>query len=275
MPSSPTPDTRQSLVDEGIRALLELTPELLISAVGAKEIARRSGVKVSTLYYHFGSLAQYADAVAAQVFDPAEFGVKAVLEGVSEVQGSGFPVEDGRAMHRAEFARVRDDPELRVRLGLWALGGTAMDQAYGDMLRIVDARIAASAEAIFATWGRDPSPPFDAQAFVAAHSALLSGSVVRHLVDPDGISVETFTRTAQALTMVMLRIKGDRRTLDDRLTEINYYPLRHRTAAPLSEGRARTKGRVLYAAAELFASEEYDQITIANIARSADASPST
>jgi len=254
---------------------LELTPVALVSAVGAKEIARRCGVQVSTLYHHFGSLQRYAEAVAIQVFDPGEFGVKMILDGVSEVRASGLPVEDGRAMHRSEFARVRDDPELRVRLGLWALGGPGMDRAYGDMLRVVDARIAASAERMFADWGREISPPFDAETFVAAHSALLSGSVVRHLVDPEGIGIENFTRTAQALTMVMLRVPGDRRSLDDRLSEINYYPLHNRNGALMTGRRSRTKARVLHAAGEHFGRESYDSIKIASIARSAGTSPST
>jgi len=275
VPQGRLPDTRQSLVDEGVRALLELTPVALVSAVGAKEISRRCGVQVSTLYHHFGSLQKYAEAVTSQVFDPGEFGVAAILDGVSRIHSSGLPVEVSRAMHRSEFARVRDDPELRVRLGLWALGGEGMDRAYGDMLRVVDGRIAASAERMFADWGREISPPFDAQTFVAAHSALLSGSVVRHLVNPEGIDVEKFTRTAQALTMVMLRVIGDRRTLDDRLSEINYYPLHNRNGAPMTDRRSRTKARVLRAAAEHLGREDYRSITIASIARSAGTSPST
>lgn len=275
MPPRRAPGTRQSLVEEGVRALLELTPVALVSAVGAKEIARRCGVQVSTLYHHFGSLQQYAEAVVTQVFDPGDFGIEATLDGVSKVRASGLPVEVGRAMHRTEFARVRDDPELRVRLGVWALGGTGMDRAYGDMLRVVDARIAASAERLFADWGREMSPPFDARTFVAAHSALLSGSVVRHLVDPEGLDIENFARTAQALTMVMLRVEGDRRTLDDRLSEINYYPLHNRNRTPMTDRRSRTKARVLHAAAEHLGREDYDSITIASIARTAGTSPST
>jgi len=275
VPARPAHATRRALVDEGVRALLELTPAALLSAVGVKEIARRAGVGAPTLYHHFGSLEGYADAVVAQVFDPGEFGVGAVTDQVDRVREAALPVEVGRAMHRAEFARVRDDPELRVRLGLWALGGGDMDVAYGDMLRVVDARIAAYALALFEDWGREVSPPFDAQAFVTAHSALLSGSVVRHLVDPDGLDVERFARTAQALTMVMMRLQGDRRTLDDRLTEINYYPLHSAKGAALTDRRLRTRGRVLHAAAELLGRDGSDGTTIAGIAQEAGVSTST
>jgi len=275
VPARPAHATRRALVEEGVRALLELTPAALLSAVGVREIARRAGVGAPTLYHHFGSLEGYADAVVARVFDPGEFGVGAVTDQVDRVREAALPVEVGRAMHRTEFARVRDDPELRVRLGLWALGGGDMDVAYGDMLRVVDARIAAYAGALFDDWGREVSPPFDAQAFVTAHSALLSGSVVRHMVDPDGLDVERFARTAQALTMVMMRVQGDRRTLDDRLTEINYYPLHSAKGVALTDRRLRTRGRVLHAAAELFGRDGYDQATVAGIAREAGVSTST
>lgn len=267
--------TRRALVAEGIAALLELSPADLLSAVGVKEIARRAGVGAPALYHHFGTLEGFADAVVAQVFDPGEFGVEAITERVEDVQAAEMPVEIGRAMHRAEFARVRDDPELRVRLGLWALGGTGMDRAYGDMLRVVDGRIAAFAETMIASWGRELSPPFAPTSFVTAHSALLSGSVVRHMVDPKGLDIELFARMAQALTMVMLRVRGDRRTLDDRLTEINYYPLRSTRTGVLSERRSDTAGRLLHAAAELLDRDGLDGVSVAAVARAAGTSAST
>ncbi len=250
VPASRSRDTRRALLDQATLALRELTPAALLSAVGAKEIARRAGVGVTTLYHHFGTLEQFAEAVVASVYDPDRFPVTSVTSQVDNIRGAGVPVVAAREMHRHDFHRLDTDPEFRVRLGLWALGGSALDQPYGDLLRAIDRRIATALEPMIRGWGRELRPPIDPAAFIAAHTALVSGAVVRHKVDPQAFDVEKFAGIAQGVTLVTLRPVGDRHTLDDRLAEINYYALDR--ASPISPGRAAdVRSSVVTAARQL------------------------
>lgn len=275
MPAPPAHETRQALLAEGTLALKELTPARLLSAFGAKEIAARAGVSTATLYHHFGNLDGFADAVVARLYDIERFPTVDITEVVAAVRRSSLPVEAGLAAHRSEFARLTNDEEMRVRIGLWALGGTAVDETYGSFLRALDERIGAFMAAVFESWGRELRPPFDLESFVAAETALLQGSAIRHSVAPDITDAEKFARTALGLVAVALRTPGDRRTLDDRLTEINYYPLHHETGAKVTDPHDEARARVLDSAAEHFGRDGIDGVTVAQIARAANVSTST
>lgn len=260
-------------------ALLEVTPAGLLSAVGVKEIARRAGVGPSTVYHHFGSLEAFADEVVARVYDPQRFAVGQVTGPLSTLAAADLPAEASKRFHRAEFERLRDDPLFRVRLGLWALGGHSVDKPYGDLLRTIDATIAASAGELFESWNRELRPPIDLAAYVAIQTAMLSGSVVRRLVDPAAMDADRFAQVAAALSLPLLRPRGDRRNLEDQLVELNGYL---RRAGPRAAGLDRAASRnqaapvrVLDAAEECFRREGYGRVTVAQVARAAEVSAST
>lgn len=244
---------------------MDLTAGELVSAVGIKRIAAQAGVGVPAVYHHFGSVEGLAREVVESVYDPGEFDVDDVLRDMAVVREGTAPLQQGTALHAAEFDRVRGDAQLRLRIGLWALAGVSVDGAYRDLLRTVDARISASVDFLFGAWGRELRPPFDATTFVGIHSALLSGAVIRHLVDDEAVGREAFALTAQALSIMMLRIKGDHRTLQDRLVETNYYPLKQPRAGTAIRTTVRT--RVLEVAAELFGRQGVAATRMMQIAR--------
>lgn len=274
--SEPRPNpTRQALIDEAIAGLHQLTPADLLSAVGIKEIAARAGVGVTTVYHHFGNLAGFAQAVVDQVFRVENIPVEVIHAHVQHIAGSTFPLEHSRAFHGAEFDRLTSDPGLRIRMGLWALGGGTTDQVYGDFLRGVDESLIAYCDAMFAVWGREMRPPFDMRAYVAAQVALLNGASIRALVDEGALDRERFARLAGSLSLMLARMIGDRRTLDDRMTELNFLPVHRIKGVDVGDQAQRTRNRILDAAAELFAGQGYAATTVPDVARVSGASKST
>lgn len=227
------------------------------------------------LYHHFGSLDSFAQAVVARVYDPAAFPVHEVTSAVDALARGEVPLEATKAFHRNDFTRLRHDPLFRVRLGLWALGGTTVDVPYGDLLRGIDRRIGASAQSLFDQWGRELRPPVDMATYVAAQTAMISGSVVRHLVDPAALDAERFAQVSSALVIPLLRPRGDARGLEDRLTELNGY-LRATGGRSATAGvTGETPERLLKAAEKTFDRVGYDRATVRQVARAAGVGVST
>lgn len=272
----PRPELQERIVAAVLELLAELTPADLVGSLGTRAIAARAGVSQASIFHQFGSVAGLARAVVAQVFHPAAVPLEQITAGLEAIKGAGLPVEAGDAYHRSEFARLTNDPGLRLRMGLWALGGGESDAAYRDFLRATDTLIAVFAEPLWSHWAREPRPPFTTASIVAAQVALLNGLAIRHLVDPEVSTPEHHSLVSSALTFVTLRPPGDHHDVADKLAEINYYPLRNsRSGRPL-EGRAAITGAALMtAAAELFGSRGYEETTVAQIARRARVSAST
>lgn len=256
-------------------ALRDLTHVDVLSAVGVREIAQRAGTSTGALYREFGSLAGLADAVVARVYDPDRSQANAPVGLVEQLRRSTLPTDGALALHRAEFDRVTTDPEFTLRMGLWAFGGPAVAPVFAHFLRTIDQRIAAFVGELFDSWGREVRPPIDLGSIVAAHVALGNGLNVRHRVDPGVLDRERFARLATSLSYAVLRLQGDRRTLDDRLAEINYYPGDAKRTAPLSDRRRASRTRLLDAAAHLFGRDSVEEVTMAQLARAAGMSAST
>lgn len=268
-------DARAALIRTGIEALQSLTPADLVGAIGARELCRRAGLGSGAFFHHFPTLADYADAVVAHVYDAGRFtGREVASGGLNEIGVAPLPVTQTYAYHANELDRLTTDAEFRVRLGLWALGGEQADTAFGAFLSAVDDRIAPAAEALFASWGREARPPFEVPDIVAAHVALSQGGAIRRRVDPDLMTHEKFKRAATALTFTLLRLNGDAQTMDDRLSEINYYPRLAKQNAT-RRSRRNVTARVLESAAHCFGNRGYDKTTIAEIARAAGVSADT
>ncbi len=269
-------DVRRSLVEAAVEALRELTPADLMSAIGSRELARRAGASPTSLFYHFGSMEAFAEAVVARVFDPDMLPKEQTHALISRVRGGAVPLVDLLELHQQELARLSGDSELRVRLGLWALGGPAVDDVYAGYLAELDRLLAALVSSVLDGWGRRLRAPYDLASFVATQGALLTGSAVRRVVDPGVSRPEVFARAAGSLSVVAVGPVGDRRSVDDRLAEVNYYGERPAAApAGADSRRRRTSARILDAAEIQLHDRGYDGTTLLRVARAAGLSAST
>nr|WP_272917674.1 helix-turn-helix domain containing protein [Nocardioides flavescens] len=249
----------------------------MLRAVGTRTIAARAGVSAATLFHHYGTTESLARAVLDRVYDPARpsSSDREIGPGVTEIRGSALPTATALEFHAGEFDRITSDAEHPLRIGLWALGGEAGRAAYGDYLRQRDAPLHDFAHRLYDSWGRELRPPLSMAAFGATHAALLNGTAIRASVDT-ALDREVFARSAASLSLVMLRMKGERRDLDDRLAEINYFPLPDRGSRHQGSTRAQPRRDAVVASARTtFWERGYADATMAEIARTADVATST
>lgn len=266
-------ETRQRLLDVGIEALANLDVADLVTLVGTRELARRAGVSPASFFHHFENAQAYSDALVEWLYSvrrseaPVKVGV-----GVEAMRTTNLPLDQVFALHANEIRRITTDPEFRVRIGVWALGGASVDAAYGRYLAEVDDLIIPSLEALTDTWGREVRTPLEQKHYVSLHVAFSQGASLRHIVDPERMPISVFQRGASSVALAALRVKGDRRSIDDRLAEINYFPIRN---VPVGDRAAMSRVRVLASAAELFGSYSYETTTVAMIARASQVSQAT
>jgi AcrR family transcriptional regulator len=262
--------TREALLEAGFDLLRELTPAAVVAALRTREIARRAGVSPPTFFHHFRTVDEYAEALVHHVFAPDRAQLRgAVTQALREAQELRLPAEQSIAYHTRDLQRVAEDPDFRVRIGLWALGGPAVEEAHRAFLLHVDEPLVPQAQGLHDVWGREVRPPLDLRSYLALQLAILQGAAMRHLADPAVMTAERYGRAAAALSMVLLRPAGDRRTMDDRLAEMNWYPVAKPPAATPSTRRDATRRALLDAAAELFDEYGYEATSIARIAQAA------
>ncbi|MCZ4498487.1 MAG: kstR2 7 [Marmoricola sp.] len=270
--------TRARLVEAGVETLLTMTATDLVTAKGTRDIAQRAGVSVGTFFHHFESVDVYAGAVVERVFNPVlplasdeEIGPQ-----VTEVANSKLPSEASKDLHSSEFRRLSGDHEHRLRVGLWALGGPEGRNGYGQYMRERDEPLYGLAAEIYDGWGRELRPPVDMPLFVAIQAAMLSGAVLRASADPGSITEQSYGLTASALGIYLLRMKGETRSLGDKITEINYFPSdRTRSRTSLTARQQTSRVALLAAGAALFGEFGYEGTTVAQVARAAGVSTST
>ena len=264
------PDTRQALLDAGLALLGELTPTDLVAALRTRAIAARAGVSPPSFFHHFRTVEEYAAALVEHAFSLPGRPLRGVVtEGLRQAQQLALPAQQSIAYHSRDLARIVLDPGHRVRTGLWALGGQQVDEAYGRFLAEVERQVAPQAQALLTAWGREVRPPLDVQSYLALQIAFLSGASVRHVTGPDVMTIDRYARAAAGLSMVMLRAVGDRRTLDDRLAEMNWQTASPRTRGTKADRRDGTRLRLVDAAADLFGEYGYDATSITQLARAA------
>ncbi|HEV7203099.1 MAG TPA: TetR/AcrR family transcriptional regulator [Jatrophihabitans sp.] len=268
--------TRDRLLDAAVQALESLTTADLVTAIGTREIARRAEVSPAAFFHHFGSVAEFAEALLEHLYSIPASPLGSAAERLDELRSSQLPVDTEYEFHEGEFLRQVQSGESALRTALAVLGGPQAATAYRRYVIAVEDRISVVYGEVIKSWGREARPPFDVVTLSALHTALFYGTVLRHRIDPERLDAGHFKRAATALNLVLLRLIGDRHTVDDRLTEMNYYPLRDaRTGVPVRGRRAVSRARVLASAASLFASHGYENTSIAAIARGADVSEST
>jgi AcrR family transcriptional regulator len=265
------------LIEAGIELLCQLTPADIVSAVGTREIAREADVSSATFFHHFGSVDQFTVELMSEIYSPNRLlrGDK-VRRDLESVAVDALPASALLATYRNALTTNLGDPEYRLKHGLWSLGGSSVDSHYLDYLDAVDVSIAIGASQMLESWGREPRPPYDLAGLIAVGNALAHGAYVRHTLDPELFSIERFALSVTSTVLVGVRLKGDDRSMADRLAEMNYYP---RDSAPsetlASSSDGGNKERLLGAAAELFAEYGVESTSVARLAKRANVSTST
>lgn len=263
-------DTRAALLDAGLGLLREMTTSDLVAAMRTRTIAARARVSPSTFFHHFESIDAYAEALLEHAFTIPPGGLRgAVADGLREAQRSPSPADRSINYHARDLERVSSDLGHRARIGLWALGGADADKAFAGFVAESERQFLPQAQALHLAWGREVRPPLDEQSYLALQIALLYGASLRHVVDPTVVNVERYARAAAALSMVMLRPVGDRRTMDDRLSEMNWLPTRAAAGTAGQHRRDATRARLLDAAGDLFADYGYGSTSVNQVARAA------
>jgi AcrR family transcriptional regulator len=268
-------DTRSRLIETGIRLLTELVPSQIVAAVGSREIARQAGVSSPSFFHHFGTVDQYTQEVLAEIFRPTRMPrAEPLLTDFKSIADDNLPVTALLAAYRRTLERNLGDPEYRLKLGMWALGGTVVDSFYREYDEFVMGAVAAGSQYMLESWGREPRPPFDLMALVAIGNALARGSYIAHTLDEHRLTVDHFINGILATVLVGVRLKGDNRNMTDRLAEMNYYPRDASSKEEPSTDRG-TRDRLIDAAAELFAEYGAGAVSVAQLARRAGVSTST
>lgn len=269
-------DTREKLLQAGMAALRELDPETIIAAIGTRELARRAGVSSATFFHHFPNMEAYVEALIDKLYPMTRDEELAVMTGaLAMFAESTLPVEMGKLMFHGNLATRVADQNMRSRIGLWALSAGRLDDRYGAFMSEGDAIVSDVILKIFDAWGRELRPPIDVEFMSAIHNALVSGAAIRYITSPDRMDGERFAEVAMIVTMGLLRLQGDRRTMEDRLAELNFYP-RGKPGLGKKTTRAQdSRARIIDAASSLFGQHGFEQTSIAMIARAAKVSDAT
>lgn len=177
--------TRGELLAAGVRLYSEPSLKLL-RRLTAGAVAEEAGFHRQTFYRYWDTQEEYVDDLVAFVLDddaaPVADGVDVVPDR-REVAGRTFAqmVAD---IARYDVQRMRGDPLLDARVGLWSLrdGRPEIDERLTAAHDQVVARLTESYERLFARWDRAPKPPFTYQDIARLLDALLAGIVLRPVV---------------------------------------------------------------------------------------------
>jgi AcrR family transcriptional regulator len=263
-------DTRKALLDAGLAMLSELTAADLVAAMRTRAVATRAGVSPPAFFHHFDSVEAYADALVDLAFTIPAGGLRGtVVDGLRDAQRAQSPAQQSVSYHARDLEQLSSDASHRARLGLWALGGPKADVAFARFQAEAERQLLPQAQALHRAWGREVRPPFDLQSYLALQIGLLYGASIRHVLDPSVVSVERYARAASAFSIVTLRPVGDRRTMDDRLAEMNWLPAPPGPKGSGGQRRQATRARLLDAAGDLFGDHGYEATSIAQLARAA------
>lgn len=87
----------------------------------------------------------------------------------------------------AEFAALRDTPELRLLMAMWAADAPEVDARIAAQYRAVGERWATFYADALAAYGLELRPPFTPALMATLITALGEGLAVRATVDPDAV----------------------------------------------------------------------------------------
>ncbi len=272
MPPRSAEITRRRLLEAGVESLKEIDAAGLVGAIGTREIAKRAGVSPATFFHHFGSVEQYAAALIDRIYDADGESAEEVAARTAATYDATSKSVSAADYYTQDFARLLNDAEHRLRVGLCAFGGEQATSSYSAHVRTQDARVIAAITDFLRLWQREMCPPFSVAEYVGAYTGLLNDAVFRKAADPTATTETSFPKQASAISMAMVRVPGDPRDLDDRMAELRLVPHEPPTVGRRAE---QTRELAMLAVREQLKHTSYDELSVATIALRGHLSPAT
>ncbi len=191
----PAEEGRRALLDAGRALVLEQPASWPLEHIRLTEVAERAGVSVGALYHYWESQDAYRDDLLDDLFSPERYPpspLPAQLAGRDDGDADGDPplTELVRAGAAAEFAALRDTPELRLLMAMWAADAPEVDARIAAQYRAVGERWATFYADALEAYGLELRPPFTPALMATLITALGEGLAVRATVDADAVPTE-------------------------------------------------------------------------------------
>jgi AcrR family transcriptional regulator len=232
--------TREDLLEAGLRLLLELPASAVFAHLTAARITAAAGRTSGAFFHQWPSMEAYLQDFVAYVLRPQlAVNLLATVDRLRAELAQGQTFADAVVTSSADVPRqTARDPQTVVQVLAW--NRALRDQKFRDMVaphyEALDAGTAEIYADLTALLAREPRPPFTPAMMGALLDAIAQGLAVRTTLTPDLYPDELFGWVTMALIPLLTRDPGDDRDADAFVHDL---PLQARTPddSPPSGGR--------------------------------------
>jgi AcrR family transcriptional regulator len=179
-------ESRRRLLDAGRQLAHEQPAGLPLANVRLTEVADRAGVTIGAFYHYWDTQDAYRLDLLRHLLDSDRFDTSAdAATLVGPLVDAGVALTEViRQAADHNFETLRDLPDQRVSMALWAQDEAESIRLLRSMYGAIDRSWTALYASVLAAYGREPRPPFDIGTIAVALTALFDGLLVRHGLDP-------------------------------------------------------------------------------------------
>lgn len=219
--------TEQRLLDAGIDLWATGDPATVFGGFTVSRVAKAAGVTRATFYSYWSTPEEYLRALLAHLDHRRPY------HDASRVPDGAIPPrsEDNRVLSRfmeacnRRFIETLASPGVRVRLGFASkMDDPEVASGLRDLYRNYEADTQMLNQELHERWGREPRPPFTDEWIQSIFAAVLDGILIRHVIDPERMPLESFGLVGAMLMMIATQATDDPRDIDDLLGAINQWP---------------------------------------------------